>query len=129
MNKNEWVMSEELMNYFKERERIAGRVRDLLSLSYKELATMEMVAEYYEVDIDDVGEVTNRYRDELSADGVRIYSKSEVKSLIYLNGTEIPTCGLLLYPRSSIYKVGMLLQDCAIAEEFRVQYLNNIETV
>ena len=113
---------------FQRKERIIGKVRELLSLSYKELATTEMVAEYYEVDIGDVGEVTDENRDELSAEGVRIYSKSEVKSLIYLNGTEIPTYGLLLYPRSAIHKVGMFLEDCAIAEAFMVQYLNNIET-
>jgi len=127
MKENEWVISEEMVDYFQERLRIITKAEGLLSMPNTEFATMEMVAEYYEVDIYCIGSVTYRHRDEFAADGVRRYAESEVRSILRPNEIEIPISGLILYPQKAIRTVGMLLQDSAIAQEFRVQSLNNIE--
>ena len=89
-----------------------------------QLATVEMVAEYYEVDVEVIERVTSRHQDELYEDGVSNYSEWGIKHLFRLNGIQIPTYGILLFHRRAIYKVGMLLDEGAIAEEFRDQFLS-----
>lgn len=117
-----------------------NKVKSLLLIPSVEVATAQMVADFYEVPKKTIETLTLRNRDELDTDGMYLLTKSstlnlQVEGLIktkYYAEVKLSdsSCirvnnrGALAYPKRAILRVGMLLRDSEIAREVRNQLLN-----
>ena len=119
---------------------VLEKVKELFLLPGTELATLKLVADFYEVDEKAIEKVYTRHFDELESDGMCSKKYSELSNLQYVglktakgkvtftfeNGEtfDYPTRGTKVFPRRAILRVGMLLRDSVIAKEVRTQLLN-----
>lgn len=117
-----------------------NKVKSLLLIPSVEVATVQMVADFYEVPKKTIETLTLRNRDELDSDGMYLLTKSstlnlQVEGLIktkYYAEVKLSdsSCirvnnrGALAYPKRAVLRVGMLLRDSEIAREVRNQLLN-----
>lgn len=119
---------------------VLEKVKELFLLPGTEIATLKLVADFYEVDEKVVEKVYTRHLDELESDGMCSKRYTELSNLQYVglktakgkvtftfdNGKifDYPTRGTKVFPRRAILRVGMLLRDSEIAREVRTQLLN-----
>jgi hypothetical protein len=123
------VMREEYIN----RDNVLDRVKALILLPDNMNVTVEMVANYYEVDKKTLEKVVERHNDEFVSDGLKTLKGSELKDFKgYLQNVgnlsdDIKFApSLTLIPRRAILRIGMLLRDSEIAKQVRT-YLLNVE--
>ena len=131
-----------------ERVEVLEQVGELLLLPNTELATIEMVAKYYStknkvIDIDTVKKVVSRNKNELIANGYRLYRKAEIEEILKGQNVTLeksmPNWGLNLFSKRAILNIGMLLRDSEVAKDIRSRLLDivhdseqgqgNIETI
>lgn len=119
---------------------VLEKVRKVLLIPNTEFATIKQVAQFYEVDVDNIKRVYQRNREEIDMDGVCVKSYKEflteqnvplekVKGKViikYSNGeiVVVPNRGVNVFPRRAILRIGMLLRDSVVAKEMRTQLLN-----
>lgn len=136
-----------ILNSKEEREKficridVLEKVKKILLLPGTELATLKLVADFYEVDKKTIEKICTRHFDELVSDGMCCSKKyDELSNLQYVglktakgkviftfdNGEvfDYPTRGTKVFPRRAILRVGMLLRDSEVAKEIRTQLLN-----
>ncbi|NRG29169.1 hypothetical protein HRF69_18825 [Bacillus circulans] len=122
---------------------VLNRVKNLLLLPRTEMATIQQVAGFYEVDVQAIQKLTTRNAIELSMDGYGLYNREEV--LGFLNGhavqienfkgktiatledgneVQVLNRGLRLFTRRAVLRTGMILKHCQVALEVRNQLLN-----
>ena len=140
MRNEELLISRELRDKCAGRYEVLEKVKALLLIPGTEFATIQQVADYYEVDIETIQKVYQRNKLELDEDGVSLKSRNYFligndvqfenkvgKSIaIFNNGEvlEVPNRGLKVFPQRAVLRVGMLLRDSEIAKEIRTQLLN-----
>lgn len=138
-------MTEEMIiNNREEREKLVQRinvlenVKNVLLIPNTEFATMNMVADYYEVSRETINSLVKDNREEINEDGLLNVTGNETKAILvksHKNFTNLRGCFVcdgikfanrsnLLFPRRAILRVGMLLRDSEIAKEVRTQLLN-----
>ncbi|MFJ7761977.1 ORF6N domain-containing protein [Bacillus toyonensis] len=109
------------------------RVKQLLLLPNKEMATTRQVAEFYEVDKKTIDLLVLRNKEEIDGDGYTVLKGDEMKTLKghLQNVGSLEDYGLgkfvstvALFPKRAILRVGMLLSKSEIAKEVRTQLLN-----
>lgn len=146
MNINESMLIEsksarnfQLANFSDERILdILGKANGLIHFAQvgsDRLATIDQMAEFYEVPEDTIKTCLKRNREEFEADGVTVLrGKARVSRLrevrVNMNLPEIPcktTVLTALNPRSGL-RLGMLLRDSAIAEAVRNGVLDLVES-
>lgn len=146
-NEKEKVMNEELLLESKdlrdknvEHYEVLENVKGLLLISGTELATVQQVADFYEVGKEAIEAIYTRNRDELTEDGMKLSSYKDFlnlqhesletsigKTIITFSDGDslsVPNRGLRVFPRRAILRVGMLLRDSKVAREVRTQLLN-----
>jgi len=121
----------ELLENKQKREEVIDRVEvleqvgELLLLPNTEYATTETVARYYDVEIDTIKKIISRHKQEISSNGYRLFSKSEIEKILkdaMCEGEfEIPNRGMLLFPKKAILTIGLLLRDSLVANEIKRQ--------
>ncbi|TVY09921.1 hypothetical protein [Paenibacillus cremeus] len=114
--RDQYIVKTEVMN----------KVKLLSLLPDGESMTVQMVADYYEVNKTAIDQVLHRHKDEFKSDGVKkVTSKSEGFDILSkaLNPNQFI---VKLIPRRSILRIGMLLRDSEIAKQVRT-YLLNVE--
>ena len=144
MTELEILENKEIREKLIQRLDVLDKVKQVVTMPSTELITMEQVADYYEVDIKAIDTIINRHYDELSEDGYRVYTKSEIINLLNLQNEDlkdlkgktvvaignqniiIPNRGLRLFTRRALLRVGMLLRDSEIAKRIRT-YLLDVE--
>lgn len=143
MNANDLLENKELREKLVVRVETLEKVKELFLIPGTEVATLNEIAEFYEVPTDTVKRVYQRHTAEINEDGIRVMSakelteqkcsisrnisKTQVKTIFnYDNGrtVSIPNRGIKVFPRRAILRIGMLLQDSEIAKEIRTQLLN-----
>ena len=141
MNEELLLESKELRNKNIERFEVLDKVKELLLIPNTELATVQQVADFYEVGIEAINAICIRQKDELQEDGVRVCSYKEFSNIqlahlkekrkgkaifVFNNGQEfeVATRGIRIFPCRAILRVGMLLRDSEVAREVRTQLLN-----
>lgn len=147
MNETELIEKKDLRNEFINRIEVLEKVKQLLLLPDINLATTQQVADFYEVDVENIKWHIRNNRDELNSDGFVVYKsqnfRKEFDSLLkinncsggfnieFLNGETIKSSnkGLSLFTRRAILRIGMLLRDSEIAKEVRSQLLNIEEKI
>lgn len=127
------------------RTEVLDRVGELLLLPSTDFATTEQVAIYYGVDIEAINSITNRHRDELESDGMKVFKKSEIERYVQNEQNvniarhqgfisfsyegvviKIANRGARLFPKRAILRIGMLLRDSEVAKEIRTRLLDII---
>lgn len=126
---------------------VLNKVKEIITLPFGELHTLEQVADYYEVTGKAILNIIRRNEDELLEDGYTVYNKEEVKSLLSNNlllktkrgGFNVlqqisetenvilfsgSNKGVGLFTTRSVLRLGMLLRDSQVAKEVRTQLLN-----
>ncbi len=145
MNKNtNLVENKELREELIGRVEVLDRVGELLLLDELNMATTEMVANYYGEDVSTIKMCVKNNRDEIESDGYKVWKKNDFNEskinllsstktnfTISLGNEEVVVSnrGVALFPKRSILRVGMLLRDSEIAKEIRTQLLNVVEVV
>lgn len=120
---------------------ILDKVKELLLIPSTELATVQQVADFYEVGKEAVEAIYTRHKGELTEDDMRVCAYKEFSNFhnaslkqkqkgkaifVFSSGQEfeVATRGIKVFPRRAILRVGMLLRDSTIAREVRTQLLN-----
>lgn len=139
------------------REELIGKVEvlekvgNLLLLDELDMATVDMVADYYQVAKPVIEMCVKNNREEIESDGYATYKGSDIESklshvtkniLVTKNRANFKITdeegnvilsgggrGVALFPKRAILRVGMLLRDSVIAKEVRTQLLNVVEVV
>ncbi|KAA0747500.1 hypothetical protein DN389_05565 [Bacillus sp. AY3-1] len=117
--------------YIKKTE-VLSKVKGLLLLEGTELATARQIAEYYETGIEAIRTIIKRHRSELESDGMTLYKRKdldEIRCLVQdepnINKDLSPkTPQVLLFPKRSVLRIGMLLRDSDIAQKIRTTLLD-----
>ncbi|WP_237699869.1 hypothetical protein [Alicyclobacillus acidocaldarius] len=134
MNVNTDLLLEvrELRDRLADRTDVLEKVKALVLLPDDLHATVEMVADYYEVGVEAIKSLIKDHRDELISDGLKVLSGLELKDFArsfedqasFGLSSKIRT--LTLIPRRAILRIGMLLRDSQVAKTVRT-YLLNVE--
>lgn len=139
------------------REELIGKVEvlekvgNLLLLDELDMATVDMVADYYQVAKPVIEMCVKNNREEIESDGYATYKGSDIESklshvtkniLVTKNRANFKITdeegnvilsgggrGVALFPKRAILRVGMLLRDSEVAKEVRTQLLNVVEIV
>ena len=138
MNENELLTNENLREELIEHYEVLEKVKELLL--HTEGATLNQVADFYEVSTEAVKKIYQRNKDEIDMDGVgvkgynyfitgqqcTIIKQRGSVTITYENGEElkIPMRGINVFPRRAILRIGMLLTGSKVAKEVRTQLLN-----
>lgn len=134
---------QEMRNKVINRTEVLDKVGDLLLLPNTEYATIEQVANYYNVGIEAIQSIVKRQRDELNSDGFKTLTGSETKSFLVKSNMNVTNFrGYFeadgqrfayrsngLFPKRAILRVGMLLRDSEIAKEVRTRLLDIVHDV
>lgn len=126
-----------------DRTEVLDKVKSVLLLPSFEVATLQMVSDFYEAPLETIKKLVARYRNELNEDGIYMLTRNKVKKVSNLPIREsqrsiemdvspdysitIQNRGVLVLPKRAILRVGMLLRDSQIAREVRTQILNVLD--
>ncbi|MER8004831.1 hypothetical protein [Streptomyces sp. NPDC094149] len=105
---------------------VLDKVKALTLLSDGTHATTEIVADYFEVDIEAIKSLVKDNRVELAENGMRILVGEELRAFKDLCGIESKARSLATYSRRTILNVGQLLRDSNVARRVRT-YLLEVE--
>lgn len=110
---------------------ILNKVKALVLLPDDLHATIEQVAEYYEVPYETIESLIRNHRDELEMDGLKVLKGKELEEFVSLikketnTGTISPkTRSLTIIPRRGILRIGFLLRDSRVARDVRTYALD-----
>ena len=133
MADDELILTESATMRSKYRERVDAldKVGSLVMLPDTVHATVDMVADYYEVESNTLRQVIRRNREELDSNGLITLRGQELrdwkgKYTAYLPPEVVSSSQLTLLTRSAILNVGQLLTESAVAEAVR-KYLLTVE--
>jgi len=110
-----------------QRDQLAGRtdvlrkVRAFCKLPHDTTITTELVARFYGVDIETIKKLTQRNRDELTANGFRIARGEELRDIMSPGSR---ASAMALFSLRAVLNVGMLLRDSEVAREVRTRLLD-----
>jgi hypothetical protein len=133
-NSEALVESRSLRDQYAGRTEVLDKVKKLSMLPDDVNVTVEMAANYYEVEIGAIKMITVRHREELEQDGMRVLKGQQYKD--FVSNILLPanydvsarTRSLTIIPRRAILRIGMLLRDSAVARAVR-DYLLNVEGI
>ena len=139
-NENQLLEQKELREKNLGRIEVLDQVKELLLLGDTDFATMEMVAKYYDVPIETIKSTINYNREEIEANGYRVYTKDNLLSLKFNLKTKRggfnvldnqnnviasgSNNGMALFSKRAILNIGMLLRDSDVAKEIRSRLLD-----
>lgn len=128
MNQLALTESKTIREEYMDKDYVLEKVKALALLPNTLLATVDMVANYYEVGKEAIQSLVKDNREEVELDGAIVFSYSEIENVLggQLENFKIPNRGMRLFNRRSILRVGMLLRDSEVAKQVRT-YLLNVE--
>lgn len=135
MNEEVLLESRTLRNQLVVRVDVLDKVKALALLPDGIHATVEQVADYYEVSVKVIQKVIENHREELIEDGLIVLQGEELVRFATEINSEAKytiispkTRSLTLIPRRAILRIGMLLRDSLVAKQVRT-YLLNVEEI
>lgn len=140
MNEKELLEQKEMREQMIGRVEVLDKVKELILLPNTEYATVQQVAEYYEVEKEVIDKQISLNREEVMTDGVKNLSGKETRDFLVTEnisitnfrgyfmaeGQKFANRNNIFLPRRAILRIGMLLRDSSVAKEVR-NYLLNIE--
>jgi hypothetical protein len=127
------VESRALRDQHVSRVEVLDKVKALALLPDNTHATTEIVAAYYEVDVETIKKLVQRNREELTANGFRVLRGADLHKFkrMATEGQGVPLSGrvnsLALFDRTAVLNVGQLLTGSDVARQVR-SYLLGAET-
>ncbi|MGW3736397.1 restriction endonuclease [Streptomyces sp. NPDC005148] len=117
--------SQALRQGLAERTEVLDRVKTLSLLPDGIHVTTAMVATYFGVGIKAIRSLIFDHREELTANGYRVLTGTELSSFKELSGIKSRTPTLAIFSRRSILNVAMLLRDSEVARQVRTYLLDS----
>ena len=131
---------------------VLNKVKNVLTLPYTEVMTMQQVADFYEVPLETIDTCYKTNKDEIDMDGVTVmsprtykeifkgcdstvkvnYTQAHGKMIIHIDDNTdvvIPNRGIKVFPENAILRTGMLLTQSPVALEVRTQLINVLNVV
>lgn len=105
---------------------VLDKVKALALLPDGVHATTEIVASFYEVDIEAMHSVARRHRDELTGNGMSTLRGAQLREFEMVNLTTSKRQALRVFTRRAILNVGQLLAESDVARRVRT-YLLDVE--
>ncbi|MFD1126647.1 ORF6C domain-containing protein [Paenibacillus provencensis] len=125
MNNSELLIeSKTLRESVIERIEVLDKVKKLIMLPDDINTTIELAADFYEVDAEIIKKTIQRNKEELLTDGLQVIKGKELRDLKSMSAIPKNTPSLTLIPRRALLRIGMLLQDSSVAIEVRTQLLD-----
>ena len=111
---------------------VLDKVKNVILLPYGECMTTNMIADYFEVDVETIKKLTNRNLDELYENGLKKLTGDSLKEFKsnfdrdFLSTSKLNKANrsLVVFIRRTILNVAMLLRDSKIAKEIRTKLLD-----
>ncbi|MCD3340404.1 hypothetical protein G8T81_15035, partial [Clostridium botulinum C/D] len=88
---------------------VLDKVKELLLLPDTEFATTKQVAEYYQTTEENIRQIKNRFKNELSKDGVETIRGIKKVQEVTKGSLQNVTTVITIYSRRAILRIGMLL--------------------
>jgi len=120
--------SRTLREQFMSRTEVLDRVKSLALLADGFHATTELVASYYEVDVETIKKLVQRHRQEMTLNGYRVLKGEELRELKRDNVSLLDAKSLALFTKRTILNIGQLLTGSAVAQAVRTRLLDDHET-
>lgn len=115
-----------------DRTEVLNKVGALRMLPGNTWVNTEMVASFYDVDMETVKKVVTRNREELDEDGYRVVRRSELRDVLSLNPADLGLSAVggpvALFPLRAVMRVGMLLTSSSVARALRTALLDSEES-
>ena len=155
VNVEEIIKDVKAIDRMADRVEVLGIVKEIFLIPRMETFTIKQIAEWYKVEPKTIRRIYQSCREEFERDGTRLVPLSEVNSVFTgesANGTQmstlpkinksrygveiqldnetwikIPNTGVVMFPKRSVLRMGMLLQHSEVAKEVRTQLLNVFE--
>ena len=120
------LQKKEVREEYMTRLEVLDSVGELLMLPNTEMATVKQVEEYFGVGIEAIQSLIKDNREELNANGYKVYKKSEILNVLkgQLENVSVPNRGMGLFTKRAILNVAMLLRDSEVAKEIRSRLLD-----
>lgn len=103
---------------------VLRKVKAFCQLPQDTKITTELVARFYGVGLEAVKSLVKDNRDELAANGFRVITGDELRSLKDLSGSTSRAASMALFSLRAVLNVGMLLRDSEVAQEVRTRLLD-----
>ncbi|PFQ11767.1 hypothetical protein [Bacillus cereus] len=121
---------------------VLSEVKELLLPPELEMATLQQVADFYNVSKEMITNLLKSHQDEFVSDGYTLMRGNKISSFFHttkrrgsytvtsINGKEYTYSSYnnYLFPKRAILRVGMLLRDSEVAKKVRAQLLNTEES-
>lgn len=118
-----------LRDQYIDRTEVLDRVKALTLLADDFHATTEIVAGYYEVDVETIKKLIQRHRAEMTKNGYRVLKGDELRELKRDNVSLLDAKSLALFTRRTMLNVGQLLTGSEVARAVRSRLLDSEELV
>ena len=131
-NSEEILESRSIRDRYADQVDVLNKVKKLSMLPDDIHVTVEMAANYYEVEVNTLKQIIKRHRGELESDGFKVLIGSQLDEFVRYTmypanyGISLKTRSLTLLPRRAVLRIGMLLRDSEVAKTVR-SYLLNVE--
>jgi len=86
--------------------------------------TREMVANYFEVDVETIHKLVQRNRDELTANGLSVLRGQELVDIMSIANLDTRTRALTVFTRRTVLVTAMLLRNSPVARQLRTHLLD-----
>ncbi|MBY9077248.1 hypothetical protein KIH86_03505 [Paenibacillus sp. HN-1] len=129
MKSDALIESKSLRESYVDRTEVLEKVKKLMLLPDDVNASMEQVADYYEVPKQTINSLIFDNREELHSDGLRTLTGEELNSFKELGLVGKNASAFTVIPRRAILRIGMLLRDSTIAQTVRTRLLDAEETL
>lgn len=124
MQSNALIESRSLRQAYADRTDVLDKVKKLMLLPDDVNASVELVAEYYEVPKKTLEAAIQDNREEVETDGLRVLVGDELTFFKQVANIGSKTRSFTIIPRRAILRIGMLLRDSLVARAVRDQLLN-----
>ncbi|MCP1398041.1 hypothetical protein [Bacillus cereus] len=139
---NEVISPKEKRDSLIDKVGVLSEVKELLLPPEFELATLQQVADFYNVSKEMITKLIKSHEDELVSDGYTLMTGNKISSFFQekkrrgsytvksINGKKYTYSNheIRLFPKSAILRVGMLLRDSEVAKKVRAQLVKTEES-
>lgn len=107
---------------------VLDRVKSLTLLADDVHATTDVVAAYFEVDVETIKKLVQRHRDEMIVNGYRVLKGDELRELKRDNVSLLDAKSLAIFTKRTMLNIGQLLTGSKVAQAVRTRLLDDHET-
>ncbi|MES5938381.1 MULTISPECIES: hypothetical protein [unclassified Bacillus cereus group] len=139
---NEVISPKDKRDSLVHRVELLSEIKELLLPPELEMATLQQVADFYNVSKEMINTLLKSHQDEFVSDGYMLMTGNKISSFFQekkrrgsytvtsINGKEYTYSSYnnYLFPKRAILRVGMLLRDSEVAKKVRAQLFNTEES-